>query len=161
MTAVIGQPAPAFELADQEGNQVSLESLLGRKTLVKFIPFPFTGICEGELCDLRDNLSQLNAMDANVVVITCDTRPANAKWSSDNGFEFKILSDFWPHGEVAQAYGCFNDTIGVAMRATYVLDAQGIVHEIIATDSLREPRSIASYHESLAALDRPDPGFDA
>ena len=66
-----------------------------------------------------------------------------------------MLSDFWPHGAAAQAYGCFNETFGVPMRATYVLDAEGIVREIIATDSLGEPRHVSSYHASLAALDAP------
>lgn len=152
MTAVVDQLAPDFTLFDQKKNAVSLESLKGRRTLVIFIPFPFTGICEGELCDIRDNMNQLNDVDANVVVITCDTVPANAKWAADNGFEFPILSDFWPHGAAAQAYGCFNDTIGVAMRATYVLDSNGIIREIISTSQLSEPRHISDYHDSLASI---------
>ncbi len=155
MAAIVGEPAPAFSLRSQSKEEVSLAGLRGRKTLVVFIPFPFTGICDGELCELRDNLAQLNSMDANVVVITCDTVPANARWAADNSFEFPVLSDFWPHGAAAQAYGCFNDTFGVAMRATYVLDPDGVVREIIATDSLGEPRHVSSYHASLAALDAP------
>lgn len=152
MAAVVGQPAPDFALPDQAGNAVNLASLKGRNSLIVFIPFPFTGTCEGEMCDIRDNLHLLEGMDANVVVITCDTRPANAKWSADENFHFPVLSDFWPHGAVSQAYGCFNDQLGCAMRTTYVLDADGIVREIIATGSLGVPRTIASYTESLAAL---------
>ena len=91
-------------------------------------------------------------MNANVVVITCDTVPANAKWAADNGVEFPILSDFWPHGSVAQAYGCFNEALGVAMRSTYVLDADGIVRDIVSTPVLQEARSINSYKESLSAI---------
>ncbi len=152
MAAEIGQPAPGFELTDQTRNLVSLESLIGKKTLIKFIPFPFTGICSGEICEVRDNLSALDEMNANVVVITCDTVPANAKWAADNGVEFPILSDFWPHGSVAQAYGCFNEALGVAMRSTYVLDADGIVRDIVSTPVLQEARSINSYKESLSAI---------
>lgn len=152
MAATIGEPAPAFTLRNHDKQQVSLESILGRNALIVFVPYPFTSICEAELCDLRDDLARLDDMDTKVVAITCDTVPANARWAADNGFEFPILSDFWPHGEVAQAYGCFDDTLGVARRATYVLDADGVVKEIIATNSLGQPRHIDDYHESLAAL---------
>ena len=152
MTLSIGDAAPDFELKDQDGNEVSLNDLKGRKTLIVFIPFPFTGICEGELCDIRDNLHQLQSFDANVVSITCDTRPANKAWADSQNFGFQVLSDFWPHGATAQAYGCFNDITGSAMRATYVLDADGVVRDIIATDSLADPRSVADYPKALAQI---------
>jgi len=152
MAVTLGETAPDFSLVDQDKNVVSLESLRGEPSLVVFIPFPFTGICEGEICDLRDNMSQLNSMDANVVVITCHARPTNGAWAEANNYEFPILSDFWPHGEVAQAFGCFNDALGVAMRATYVLDKEGIVREIIESGGLGEARTISSYRDSLAAL---------
>ena len=152
MPAEIGQPAPAFELVDQTRSLVSLESLLGKKSLIKFIPFPFTGVCEGEVCEVRDNLASLTDLDTNIVVITCDTVPSNTRWATELGVSFPILSDFWPHGAVAQAYGCFNEAIGVAMRSTYVLDEDGIVRDIVATPVLREARSMAAYHESLASI---------
>ncbi|MGB5694395.1 MAG: redoxin domain-containing protein [Polyangiales bacterium] len=152
MSITPGTPAPAFELVDQARQPVSLDSLRGKKTLVVFIPFPFTGICEGELCLIRDSHAQLNGYDANVVVITCDTPPANKKWSDDNGFEFPVLSDFWPHGATAQAYGAFNDTMGVANRYTFVLDADGIVRDVINTDSLGEAREFEAYTAALQAI---------
>jgi peroxiredoxin len=152
MPAEIGQPAPAFELVDQTRSLVSLESLLGKKSLIKFIPFPFTAVCEGEVCEVRDNLASLTDIDTNIVVITCDTVPSNIRWATELDVSFPILSDFWPHGAVAQAYGCFNEAIGVAMRSTYVLDEDGIVRDVVATPVLREARSMAAYHESLASI---------
>ena len=152
MSAQIGSPAPPFSLKDQEGNEVSLDTLPRRKTLVVFIPFPFTGICEGELCDLRDHLGELSNMDAQVVVITCDTRYSNKKWADENGFNFPILSDFWPHGHTAQQYGCFNETLGVAQRASYVLDSDRVVREIIATETLGTPRDLHSYDQALQRI---------
>lgn len=152
MSISIGDPAPDFTLKDQDGNPVSLSDLKGRKSLIVFIPFPFTGICAGELCDIRDNLHILESLDANVISITCDTRPANKAWADDQDFTFKILSDFWPHGETAKAYGCFNETTGSAWRATYVLDADGIVRDIIATDSLGDPRHVSDYPKALQAI---------
>ncbi len=153
MSISIGDAAPDFKLKDQDGNEFSLGDLKGRKSLIVFIPFPFTGNCEGELCDIRDNLHQLERLDANVISITCDTRPANKAWSDAQNFTFPILSDFWPHGATAQAFGCFNETTGSAWRATYVLDADGIVRDIIATDSLTVRRSVADYPKALEAID--------
>ncbi len=152
MPAIIGQPAPDFTLKDQDGNEVSLESLKGRKTLVVFIPFPFTGNCQTELCSIRDHIADFNEVDANVVAITCDTRFVHKKWSEEQGYQFPILSDFWPHGATAQAYGCFNETAGSAWRTTYVLDADGIVRDIIATGDLGVIRSIDDYDEALAKI---------
>ncbi len=152
MPAVIGQPAPDFDLVDQNKNRVSLADLRGKKSLVVFIPFPFTGLCDAEGCALRDGLGQLDALDANVVVITAHAVPTNAKWASEFGFSFPVLSDFWPHGEVIKAYGAFNDTVGAAMRSTYVLDADGIVRDIIATESLSIVREHEAQVAALAAI---------
>ncbi len=152
MVASVGSPAPEFTLYSQVREPVSLDSFKGRRTLVVFIPFALSGTCSGELCDLRDNMQQLDAMDANVVVITCDTAVVNGHWAAEEGFEFPILSDFWPHGAVTKAYGCFDERFGCAKRSTYLLDADGVVRDIIASDSLGTPRPISSYWESLAAL---------
>ncbi len=152
MTVTIGQPAPDFSLPDQDRQAVTLADLAGRKTLLVFIPFPFTGICEGELCTLRDHLADLDGLDANVVAITCDTPFANKRWSDENGFGFPVLSDYWPHGEVARRYGAFNETVGAANRRTVVLDTDGVVRRIIETDSLGTPREYEEYVTALAAL---------
>lgn len=149
MTAQVGSTAPSFSLKDQDGNEVTLDGLPAAKTLLVFIPFPFTGICEGELCEIRDNLGHLSESGVQVVVITCDTRYSNKKWAEQQGFNFPILSDFWPHGQVAQQYGCFNDTLGVAQRATYVIDANRVVRRIITTDSITTPRDFESYEGAL------------
>jgi len=151
MAASVGSPAPDVTLPDTAGEPVALADLKGRKALVVFMPFPFTGNCDGEACALRDGLADLNDLDASVVVITCTPRFSNAEWAKQNGFEFPVLSDYWPHGAVATAYGAFNDEVGAANRATYVLDADGVVREIIATDSLGITRE---YDEYLAALGR-------
>ena len=152
MAAEIGAPAPAFELSNVDREMVSSESFKGSKTLVVFIPNPFTGICDGETCALRDNLANLEALDAKVVIVTAHGRATNAEWAKQNGFEFPVLSDFWPHGEVSRAYGTFDETHGIATRSTYVLDADGIVRDIIATDSLGTAREYDAYETALAAI---------
>ena len=117
-----------------------------------FIPFSLPGISVEELCAIRDNLAGLNSLDANVVVITCHAIPTNNHWSEENGFEFPVLSDFWPHGAVATAYGAFNEAVGSANRQTFVLDEGGIVRTIVKTDSLGTPREFDDYFEALAAF---------
>lgn len=152
MSITPGTPAPAFQLIDQNKNPVSSDDLAGKKSLIVFIPFPFTGVCEGELCTIRDRYAHLNDLDANVVVITCDTVPANKKWSDDNGFEFPVVSDFWPHGATAKAYGAFNEHFGVANRHTFVLDEEGIVRNVFTTEALGVPREFDEYTEALAGI---------
>ena len=152
MSATIGQPAPTFDLPDQNKERVSLDDLKGKRTLVMFIPFPFTGICDAEGCALRDGIGHLEALDANVVVITAHAAQTNKKWAEVNDFTFTILSDFWPLGAVSQAYGTFNDTVGVATRSSYILDADGVVRDIIATDSLGVAREHQVQVEALANI---------
>jgi peroxiredoxin (alkyl hydroperoxide reductase subunit C) len=152
MPATVGQPAPDFKLKDQNNNDVSLADVKGSKAIIAFIPFPHTGICDTEACALRDDYSSLSADGSKVVIITAHARPLNAAWAKQNNIEFPVLSDFWPHGAVAQAYGCFNEQLGVPMRASYVLDKDGIVRQIIQTDSLGQARDHSQYAPALAAI---------
>lgn len=147
-----GTPLPDFALPDQDKNIVASESLAGGKALVVFIPFPFTGICESELCTIRDQRAELSGLDATVIAITCDTVPSNKKWSDMNDFGFPVLSDYWPHGEVAKRFGVFNDALGVANRHTFVVDEAGIIRQVIFTDSLGTAREFDAYRDALAAL---------
>jgi peroxiredoxin len=152
MPLAIGSKAPDFTLYDQNKEQVSLSDLVGHNSLIVFIPFPFTGHCDNEGCAIRDGLGGLESIDAKVVVITDHAVPVNAKWAADNGFDFPVLSDFWPHGEATRAYGAFNDILGAANRVTYVLDADGVIRDVIATESLGIPREYELYGQALAAL---------
>jgi peroxiredoxin len=152
MPLSIGTQAPDFTLYDQNKEQVSLSDLAGHNSLIVFIPFPFTGHCDNEGCAIRDGLGGLESIDAKVVVITDHAVPVNTKWAAENGFDFPVLSDFWPHGEATRAYGAFNDILGVANWVTYVIDADGVIRDVIATESLGIPREYELYGQALAAL---------
>jgi len=152
MSATVGSTAPSFSLTDQNKNTVTLDDLKGKKSLIVFIPFPFTGICDDESCAIRDNLAALNELDANVVVITCHAVPVTKKWSDENRFTFPVLSDFWPHGVVATAYGAFNEAVGGANRMTFVLDEDGIVRSVIDSGSLGTAREFDAYVTALAEV---------
>src|SRR4051794_17145322 len=115
----VGDAAPDFTLKDQSGNDVTLSSFRGDQNVVLvFYPFTFTGVCEGELCSLRDDLADFQTKNAQVVAVSCDSRHAQAQWASRQGYTFPLLSDFWPHGEVSKSYGVFNDALGCANRTT-------------------------------------------
>jgi len=113
---------------------------------------PAAECAPGEVCAIRDDKAALDNVDAKVVVITNYPRPANAEWAKQLSVDFPILSDYWPHGAVATAYGSFNDTFGVTMRWSFVLDKDGVVREIIKTDSLPEAREHAAYQRALSAI---------
>ena len=148
-----GQEAPDFTLKDQDGNDVSLSSFRGsRNVVIVFYPFTFTGVCEGELCALRDDLAEFDAVKAQVLAISCDSRHAQKQWATQQGFTFPVLSDFWPHGAVARAYGVFNEKLGCANRATFVIDTDGKVVDTFASENMGTPRERAAYEAALAKL---------
>jgi peroxiredoxin len=147
----IGQPAPDFTLRDQD----KAEHTLSAKTtpvLLVFYPFTFTGVCEGELCRLRDDYSQFTAAGVEVMAVSCDSVPAQKVWAEQQGWQFPVLSDFWPHGAVAQAYGVFNEALGCANRATFLIGADGTIVDAFASDSLGTAREAERYTEALAKL---------
>jgi peroxiredoxin len=74
------------------------------------------------------------------------------KWADENGFDFPVLSDFWPHGETAKAYGAFNESVGSANRYTFVLDPQGVVRQVVNTEALGVGREFDSYVEALSKI---------
>lgn len=152
MPAEIGKLAPDFRLPDQNDILVSRADLLGKKALVLFFPFPFTRVCEGELRAVQDDYARFLDLGAKVVAITTTPRPAIRAWAEQQGFEFPILSDFWPHGEVARAYGVLNEDNGAPYRYSFILDPDGIVRYVVRSDYLTEGRQHEEYAEALAQL---------
>jgi peroxiredoxin len=127
MSISVGDAAPEFSLPDQDKQVVSLSGLRGAPVLVVFYPFAFSGICTGELCQLRDDLASYTDAGVQVVAISTDPTFALKAFREKEGFSFPLLSDFWPHGAAAQAYGVFNDKAGMALRGTFLVDAEGTV----------------------------------
>ena len=125
MSLSVGDAAPEFSLPDQDRQVVSLTGLRGTPVLLVFYPFAFSRICTGELCQLRDELAAYTDAGVRVLAISTDPAPALKAWRAQEGFDFPLLSDFWPHGATAQAYGVFNDKAGMAVRGTFLVDAEG------------------------------------
>ncbi|HEY3747869.1 MAG TPA: peroxiredoxin [Pseudonocardiaceae bacterium] len=128
MAVEVGSEAPDFTLNDYNREKVSLASFRGKKNvLLVFYPFAFSGICTGELCQVRDELADYQNDKVQVLGISVDSFFTLKAWAKDEGYEFPLLSDFWPHGEVAKAYGVFNEVGGMANRGTFLIDTEGIV----------------------------------
>ena len=128
MAPEVGTQAPDFTVKDQNNQDVTLSSFRDeRNVLIVFYPFAFSGICTGELCAVRDDLADFQNDDVQILAISVDHPFALKTWSDAQGFTFPLLSDFWPHGEVARAYGVFNDVHGMAVRGTFLVDKAGTV----------------------------------
>ena len=153
MAVEIGQPAPEFTLSDQDGTAVSLADFRGSKAVaLVFYPFTFSGVCEGELCAIRDDYSSFTNAGVQVLAVSCNAKHAQKLWRTQNGYDFPVLTDFWPHGEVAQAYDVFNEDLGCAMRNTFVINADGLLVDSFASPDLGTARPEARYKEALAKL---------
>ncbi len=153
MTLSVGDRAPDLTLKDQFGADTSLAELRasGKSVLIVFYPFAFSGICTGELCAIRDDLGRFANDRVQVVGISCDPMYAQRVWAEQEGYDFPLLSDFWPHGEVARAYDVFLEPAGMAIRGTFLIDASGVVRWALVNGP-GEARDFAGYHEALAAL---------
>ncbi|MFU8840695.1 MAG: peroxiredoxin [Nitriliruptoraceae bacterium] len=128
MSVQIGDQAPDFELQDQTNQPVRLSDYRGKKhVVVVFYPLSFTGVCEGEMCQIRDSIETFRNDEVETLAISVDSPPTHARWAHEQGFEFPLLSDFWPHGAVASTYGVFDEAIGLALRGTFIVNKEGTV----------------------------------
>jgi len=124
----IGGPAPDFTLRDQFGQDVSLTDYRGSKAVVIFFyPFAFSGVCTGEMAGIRDRLDEFMTFDTEAIAVSCDPIYALRQFADEDGLNFPLLSDFWPHGKVAKAYDVFDERSGAARRSSYIIDREGIV----------------------------------
>jgi peroxiredoxin len=152
MTLRIGDPAPDFTLRDQHGRRTSLSDFRGdRPVVVVFYPFAFSGVCTGELRELRDHGSRLTDAGAALLALSCDPMFALRVFADQDGLEFPLLSDFWPHGEVAAAYGAFDADHGCPTRSTFVVDADGVLRWVVH-NPMGEARSLDDYVREVSAL---------
>ncbi|MGV0814567.1 peroxiredoxin [Mycolicibacterium boenickei] len=148
----VGAPAPDFTLRDQNGRPITLSSYRGGKdVLLVFFPLAFTGVCEGELGEIRDKLPLYENDDTATLAISVGPPPTHRIWSIESGFTFPVLSDFWPHGAVSQAYGVFNSDAGYPNRGTFVVDRTGQIRfaEMMEPGQVRDQ---AVWRNALEAL---------
>ena len=152
MSALVGQSAPNFTLKNQFGQEVSLSDYQGKKNVVLiFFPMAFTGICTSELCEIRDRNTTFENDDVVVLGISCDSAATQKVFAEQEGINYQLLADYWPHGAVAQQYGSFNEQLGFAIRGTFVIDKSGVVHWAVINGP-GEARNADDYETALAEL---------
>ncbi|MGA9311204.1 MAG: peroxiredoxin [Pseudonocardiaceae bacterium] len=150
MSLQVGDQAPDFTLNDQNNQERTLSEFRGdRNVLVVFYPLAFSGICTGELDQLRDDLAEFT--DVQVLAVSVDSVYTLKAWSNQQGYDFPLLADFWPHGKVAQDYGVFNDHAGIANRGTFLVDTDGVIR-FAEMNGPGEPRDQTVWKQALAAL---------
>jgi peroxiredoxin len=152
MAVEVGAKAPDFTLSDYNKQQVTLSSFQGDKNvLLVFYPFAFSGICTGELCQLRDELSEYSDSNVQVLGVSVDSPFALKAWAEQQGYKFPLLADFWPHGAVAQTYGVFNEKAGLANRGTFLIDTTGVVR-FAEVNQPGEARDQTAWKKAIATI---------
>lgn len=152
MVLHVGAIAPDFTLSDQHGEELTLSELVeSGPVAIVFFPLAFSGICTGELCELRDNIALFADSKVRLVGISVDSVHALRAWATQEDYEFSILSDFWPHGEVSRSFDAFVEERGIATRATVIV-GEGLKVLASFETSPGEARDFSAYREVIAAL---------
>ncbi|MFE2596452.1 peroxiredoxin [Streptomyces sp. NPDC059396] len=170
MAIEVGALAPDFELKDNHGRTVRLSDFRaaeggaeaeagggaggaggGKNVVLLFYPFAFTGVCTGELCALRDALPSFVNDDTQLLAVSNDSIHTLRVFAEQEGLDYPLLSDFWPHGEISRAYGVFDEEKGCAVRGTFILDKRGVVRWTVV-NGLPDARDLNDYIKALGAL---------
>jgi glutaredoxin-dependent peroxiredoxin len=155
MSVSVGSKAPDFTLKNQDMQDVTLSAGFGKQnTVLAFFPAAFTSVCTKELCAFRDQLAKLNQANAQVYGISVDTPFTQKVFAGQNGLNFPLLSDF--NKDVIRAYGVYLDDLvglkGVAKRAVFLVDRQGIVRHAEVTPSPGVEPDYRALTAAIAAL---------
>ncbi|UCD77362.1 MAG: peroxiredoxin [Desulfobacterales bacterium] len=139
-----GQPAPDFSLPAVSGRKISLSQYRGKKNVVlSFVPAAFTPVCSDQWPGYNIVKDMFDETDAILLGITVDNIPTLYAWTRQMGdLWFEVLSDFWPHGAVAEKYGVLRSD-GLSERALIFIDKKGIISAILVMDINRRPDLVA------------------
>lgn len=143
-----GVPAPDFSTRNQHGQPVTPAEIRGAPALLIFYPWAFSSICTGELRELRDDWHRFDELGVRVLAVSCDTMFTLRAYADAERLPFDLLTDHWPHGAIARAYGVFDERAGCALRGSFLLDDEGLVRWRVV-NGIGEARDLA---EHLAAL---------
>jgi len=127
MAISIGQPAPDFTLRANDDKDYKLSDLKGKNVVLAFYPLDFSPVCTNEHMCFRDDLTQFQSLNAQVLGISVDSTWAHKAFAKQLGLEFPLLADFHPKGAVADKFGLYLAERGIAARAVVVIDKEGVV----------------------------------
>jgi peroxiredoxin len=146
----IGDTAPDFTLQEDFDSHVTLSDYRGKKKVLLFFhPFSYTEICEGEICELRDDAT-LDREDVEILNVACDGWPIRKAYKEQLAANGRFLADFWPHGEVSKAYGVFDEDWGTCMRGTFLIDEDGVITHKLVNMGIADRRDQSVYREWLS-----------
>ncbi|HNY66225.1 MAG TPA: peroxiredoxin [Deltaproteobacteria bacterium] len=136
----VGDHAPGFTLMSTSGSPVSLKDYAGKKNVViSFVPAAWTQVCSDQWPGYNIAQEEFESLDATLIGITVDNVPTLYAWTRAMGtLWFPVLSDFWPHGKVAEAYGVLRSN-GTSERAIFIIDKKGVIRFIDVHDINRRP----------------------
>jgi peroxiredoxin len=154
MVLKIGDVAPEFVLKDSDGNEVSLAAFKGKPVVILFFPLAFTGVCTKELCTVRDNLSEYQNLEAEVLAISVDSFFTLAQFKSQQNLTFSLLSDF--NKDTIKAYDTmyedFFGMVGVAKRSAFVVDRDGKIAYAEVLEKASELPNFDAVKETLSKV---------
>ncbi|MCK5127397.1 MAG: redoxin domain-containing protein [candidate division Zixibacteria bacterium] len=136
----VGDEAPGFILPSHLGRNVTLFDYRGKKNvLLVFYPLNWTPVCSGQIPGYQEVLERFRGLTTEVLAVSVDSIPSHKSWAySMGGIDFPLLSDFWPHGEIAEKYHAMTEA-GHTERLIIVIDKQGIIQYIDYHDIDDEP----------------------
>jgi len=128
MAIQVGDTAPDFGLKDNRGNETRLVDYRGKRVLLSWHPLAWTSVCAAQMKSLEENKAAFTELNTVALGLSVDSVPSKNAWAKELGVaETRLLSDFWPHGEVAKAYELFREEQGISQRANVILDDAGQV----------------------------------
>jgi peroxiredoxin (alkyl hydroperoxide reductase subunit C) len=151
----VGEQAPDFTLPSLEGGEITLSDYRGKKNVIlSFVPAAWTPVCSDQWPGYNIARNMIEKHDAVMLGITVDNLPTLYAWTKEmGGLWFPVLSDFWPHGSVADRYGVLRPE-GVSERALFVIDKQGVIQYIDVHDINKRP-DLDTLIGALAGLSKP------
>jgi peroxiredoxin len=152
MSIQVGQQAPEFTLTSDEIKPVSLADYKGKKVVIHFFPFAFTGNCTTQLCTMRDSFGYYDGLGAQILGISVDSPFTLAKFKQEYNYQFPLLSDF--NKEASQAYDAYYAEFkfnlkGVSKRAAFVLDED---HKVIYAEVLESAGDLPDFQKIAEAV---------
>lgn len=124
----VGEKEKDFTISDQDGKDITLSDFKGKKVLLSFHPLAWTSVCAAQMKSLEKNKNRFDKLNTVALGISVDTVPSKKAWAKELGIKkTRLLSDFWPHGEVAALYGIFREKDGFSERANIIVDEKGQV----------------------------------
>ena len=155
MSMQIGITAPAFKLFNTQKKEASLSDFRGKNVVPLFYPFAFSGTCTAELCNMRDNYSIYNTLNAEILGISTDSVFVQNRYKEEQKLNFELLSDF--NKETSKAYDSLYDnfifgTKGVSKRSAFVVDGEGIIRYVEILENAGDQPNYDAIQNCLKSL---------